>query len=195
MRRILLRIFFHVNFWPAAFWQLLRLPFRRERLRFDGAGVDRAFYYEGSTVVLRWRVQGAWLVRVSHPGGFYTDSDRTWFRAEPGMPVLRVTAYGLGRRIRREFPVFVKPVASLPSGLQRLQPRWSMDRVHRGPVLRPRGQAYSALRGRWRLDQRIHALRPGTGNATATLLHQVLLARSQDDLHSLSSEMNLHAEA
>ena len=142
-RKILLRIFFHLGFWPRAILAWWKLLLKRTPMLVDTVELDRAYYYAGSWIHLSWTVQGAWLVRVNHPGGFYHGSEGTWFTAIEGMPEIRVTCYGVRGRQRFRLPVRVKPVAVAAPMQSLSQVELASQSIHRGPVLSPRGQSIS----------------------------------------------------
>lgn len=132
-RKLLLRIFFHLGFWPKAFLSWWKLLFRRQSLEVRSVELDRAFYLEGSWVILNWEVEHAWLIRVDHPGGFYHGSDTTWFTATPDMAPIRITIYGRGRRHRLRLPIRVKPQKASSQSESLLQVRTDTASIHRGP--------------------------------------------------------------
>ena len=142
MKRFLLRVFFHFRFWPRTLWRFFRLLFGRKKLKVKEVGLDRAFYFEGSWVILSWEVENALFITVNHPGGFYHGSDSTWFTASRNMVPLRITFRGLGKKIVREFEVPVKAYGKKPAAMRHLSAEMNSSRIHRGPVLKTRSQVY-----------------------------------------------------
>ncbi|MEM7038922.1 MAG: hypothetical protein AAF570_18215, partial [Bacteroidota bacterium] len=138
MRWLLLRLFFHLRFWPLTLWRLLSLLVRGRKLQVHSVETDRAFYVAGSTVSLFWEVENAWLITVNHPGGFYHGSDSTWFTATPDMGPLRITIRGLGGKVRKEIPLKVVPYTKRPAADRYRQARVRNGRLLQGPQPRPK---------------------------------------------------------
>jgi hypothetical protein len=141
MRSFLRFIFFHMGFWPRLAYRWASLWLTTDYLKVEEIGIDRAWYIEGSWVLVRWQVENAWLVRVNHPGGFYQGSDITWMSARPGMAPVKVTVYGTRQTLRYTFPVHVRPLVKAADGHRHLRAVLDTDHLAQGPRLRARAAA------------------------------------------------------
>lgn len=126
------------------------LLFSADYLKVDEAGIDQAFYIEGSWVILSWKVENAWLIRVNHPGGFYGGSDKTWFVARQGMEPIRLTIYGTKKVLRYEFPVRVKAWGRKAAAYGHLNAQLKVEALDRGPRLKPKAEVIRQGKARFR---------------------------------------------
>lgn len=178
MRKLLSRLFFHLFFWLKTIRRFFWLLLRGKKLVVDSIEIDRAFYFEGGNVVLEWKVQNAWLITVNHPGGYYHSTDMTWFTASPGMEPIRITVRGIGKKVRREFEVRVKPFQKHPPAtrIYRAEPRTAA--IHAGPRLTPRARAISHQQLSLKAEFALLPTLPS--HASPTARHLLALRQCQD---------------
>jgi hypothetical protein len=187
MRHLLRFIFFHMGFWPRLAYRWASLWLTTDYLKVEEIGIDRAWYIEGSWVLVRWQVENAWLVRVNHPGGFYHGSDVTWLSARPGMGPVTITVYGTRQTLRHTFPVHVRPLVKQAAADHHLQAVLDTAHINAGPHLRPRAGA--SLSPRLHLQRDLLPLWPDARQPSAGMQMQadVWGARSHADLDALKA--------
>jgi hypothetical protein len=152
MLGLLRTIFFHLGFWPRLAGRWASLWLTTDYLKVEEIGLDSAFYIEGSWVLVHWKVENAWLVRVNHPGGFYHGSDQTWMSARPGMPPVKITVYGTRQTLRYSFAVPVKPLEKHALASRHLSAQLQVAHLERGPSLRPQAARLFSTRLPMRRD-------------------------------------------
>jgi hypothetical protein len=182
MRGILRFIFFHMAFWPRLAFRWASLWLTTDYLKVEAIGIDRAFYLEGAWVLIHWKVENAWLVRVNHPGGFYQGSDSTWMSAWPGMPPVRITVYGTRETKHYTFPVHVRPLEKRPAAFHHLHAQLDLRTLAQGPRLRPRTSGILSPRLDLRRD--IQPLWPNAAHPSPGMQMQAAVwsARNRDEL-------------
>ena len=112
----------------------------------NSVDLDRAFYFEGSWIHLSWQSEHTWLIRVSHPGGYYHGDDSTWSTAKPAMKELRITFYGVFSRKRLRIPVRVVP-RQVPDRARAIaQAQLATYSIYQGPTLSPHARTILSQR-------------------------------------------------